>query len=131
MSNMKFTFAHNEKLGVLVSYLLNIPNLQAILLNGELGSGKTTLAKAIAKQLGEKETVISPTFNSILIYDKLVHIDAYKMVGNLFPYEEYFEDKLVIIEWADKITHSFTNYVEIDVYVKDGKHIFEIKKEVS
>ncbi|MDC8900599.1 tRNA (adenosine(37)-N6)-threonylcarbamoyltransferase complex ATPase subunit type 1 TsaE [Metamycoplasma hyosynoviae] len=111
--------------------MLNIPNLQAILLNGELGSGKTTLAKAIAKQLGEKKTVISPTFNSILIYDKLVHIDAYKMVGNLFPYEEYFEDKLVIIEWADKITHSFTNYVEIEVYVKDGKHIFEIKKEVS
>jgi hydrolase, P-loop family len=94
----KFVFKNNEPLNELVSYILKKKDLEAILLNGELGAGKTTLVNAIAKKLGEKKPVISPTFNTILIYDNLVHIDAYKLKGSLFPYQEYFENKLVAIE---------------------------------
>ena len=69
-----------------------------LLLNGELGAGKTTLVKFIAKELGVKENVTSPTFNIMKIYDKFVHIDAYKIRGTLEEYEEYFDDKPLIIE---------------------------------
>ena len=96
-------------------------------MNGELGAGKTTLVKQIAIAIGEKEKIISPTFNNILIHDKLVHIDAYKLKGNLFPYEDYFEDKLVIIEWAKNITHNFKNILTINVYLENNKHVFEVE----
>ncbi|RMA78551.1 tRNA threonylcarbamoyladenosine biosynthesis protein TsaE [Metamycoplasma subdolum] len=127
----KYVFKENEKLDSLVDYLLSKPNLEAILLNGELGAGKTALTSEIAKKLGEKKQVISPTFNTILVYDKLVHIDAYKLKGDLFAFEDYFEDKLVVIEWAKNIKHNFKRYIEIEVYFdKHQNHVFEIKKEV-
>ena len=122
-----FTFKENEPLTSLVKYILSrIDSIEAILLNGELGAGKTTLVKQIAIAIGEKEK-ISPTFNNILIHDKLVHIDAYKLKGNLFPYEDYFEDKLVIIEWAKNITHNFKNILTINVYLENNKHVFEVE----
>lgn len=123
-----FTFKENEPLTSLVKYILSrIDSIEAILLNGELGAGKTTLVKQIAAAIGEKEKIISPTFNNILIHDKLVHIDAYKLRGNLFPYEDYFENKLVIIEWAKNITHSFKNILIINVYLKNNRHVFEVE----
>lgn len=126
----KFVFKNNEPLNELVSYILKKKDLEAILLNGELGAGKTTLVNAIAKKLGEKKPVISPTFNTILIYDNLVHIDAYKLKGRLFPYQEYFENKLVAVEWAENIINPFTKYMQIDVYFDEkGNHVFEIVKE--
>ena len=126
----KFVFKNNEPLNELVSYILKKKDLEAILLNGELGAGKTTLVNAIAKKLGEKKPVISPTFNTILIYDNLVHIDAYKLKGGLFPYQEYFENKLVAVEWAENIINPFTKYMQIDVYFDEkGNHVFEIVKE--
>lgn len=126
----KFVFKNNEPLNELVSYILKKKDLEAILLNGELGAGKTTLVNAIAKKLGEKKPVISPTFNTILIYDNLVHIDAYKLKRSLFPYQEYFENKLVAVEWAENIINPFTKYMQIDVYFDEkGNHVFEIVKE--
>lgn len=123
----KFIFKHGEKLDVLVDYIIkNKNNFEAILLDGELGAGKTTLIKQLAISLGEKKTIISPTFNSIIIYDNLVHIDAYKLKGSIFPYEDYFEDKLVAIEWSNNIVHNFKKVLLINVYLKDGMHIFEV-----
>ncbi|WP_412031730.1 tRNA (adenosine(37)-N6)-threonylcarbamoyltransferase complex ATPase subunit type 1 TsaE [Metamycoplasma buccale] len=123
---MKFIFKTNEPLDKLVSFIIQ-KNPEAILLNGELGAGKTTLVAQLAKKLGEKKAVISPTFNTILVYDKLVHIDAYKLKGDLFAYEDYFENKLVAIEWANNIKHNFKNYLEINVFFdKNQNHIFEI-----
>ncbi|AWX42956.1 ATPase or kinase [Metamycoplasma cloacale] len=126
----KFIFKHYQPLTDLVKYILSKTNIEALLLNGELGAGKTTLTAAIAKELGETKTIISPTFNTILVYDKLVHIDAYKLVGDLFAYEDYFEDKLVVIEWANNIKHNFRHYIEINVYFDEQQnHVFEIVKE--
>lgn len=125
-----FYFKEHESLDELVYYLLSFKDLEAILLNGELGAGKTTLTASIAKKLNEKKTVVSPTFNTMICYDKIIHIDAYKLKGDLFAYEEYFENKLVIIEWAKNITHNFRNYFSINVTLqeKNGEvfHVFEI-----
>ncbi len=129
---MKFIFKHNEKLDSLVDYVISKLNkIEAILLNGELGAGKTTFTAALAKSLNESKQIVSPTFNTILVYDKIVHIDAYKLKGDLFAFEDYFEDKLVIVEWSDLIKHNFRKYLKINVYFdKDQNHVFEIVEEI-
>ena len=83
-----------------------------IALIGDLGTGKTTLTKAVADGLGVKETITSPTFNIVKQYDSgrlpLYHFDVYR-IGDTdemyeLGYEEYFfGDGVCIIEWADII----------------------------
>ncbi len=98
-----------------------------ILLNGQMGAGKTTLVKFLAEFLGEKELVASPTFNVMKVYEKFVHVDAYKISGTLEEYEDYFEDKIVIIEWSDNLKETFENALRINVSMEGNIHIY--KKE--
>ena len=86
-------------------------------LSGELGAGKTTFVKAFAKELGIKETVVSPTFILERIYllpkknpfTHLVHIDAYRLKGESELPELGWDtlvshpNNIMIIEWAEKI----------------------------
>ncbi|MFA5076760.1 MAG: tRNA (adenosine(37)-N6)-threonylcarbamoyltransferase complex ATPase subunit type 1 TsaE [Patescibacteria group bacterium] len=104
---------------------------QVLALFGNLGAGKTVLAKGIAAGLGVKKIITSPTFILMKIYNfqstvnrqpstglvnrrrssvnKLIHIDCYRIkdfreveaIGAL----EYFArpDSVVVIEWAEKI----------------------------
>ena len=83
-----------------------------IALVGDLGSGKTTLTKYIAKGLGVTEVVTSPTFTIVNEYTSgrlpLYHFDAYRLRDEEDAFdigmEEYFDKGGVcIIEWADLI----------------------------
>lgn len=93
-------------------------------LSGDLGAGKTTLTKEIAKKLGIKEKVVSPTFIIMKIYEvnknslyyknfkKMVHIDAYRLEdknelknigwGDITK----DEDNLIVIEWPEIVKDS-------------------------
>jgi tRNA threonylcarbamoyladenosine biosynthesis protein TsaE len=82
-----------------------------IALTGELGAGKTVIAKGIGIGLGVKEGVISPTFNYILEYDgrlPLYHADLYR-IQNAATFlamglDEYFErEGVFVIEWAERV----------------------------
>jgi tRNA threonylcarbamoyladenosine biosynthesis protein TsaE len=92
------TLIQSEIPQLVKSLLDNLDQHQFILLNGNIGTGKTFLTKEIAKQLGEKSVVTSPSFQIMNVYDKFVHIDAYNLKGNLEQYYDFFEDKIVIIE---------------------------------
>lgn len=77
-----------------------------ITLSGDLGAGKTTLAGGIARGLGIKDRVNSPTFNIMKCYFNatipLFHIDAYRLEdGNKeIGLEEFIEGKgITLIEW--------------------------------
>jgi tRNA threonylcarbamoyladenosine biosynthesis protein TsaE len=83
---------------------------EVIALIGDLGTGKTTLTKAIAKGLGIGETLTSPTFTIVCEYDSgrmpLYHFDVYRVhdTDELFEigFEDYLRKKgLCVIEWAD------------------------------
>ena len=82
-----------------------------ILLNGDLGAGKTTLTQSIAKGLGITKTVSSPTFTICKIYHgrlPLYHFDAYRLEGSEedLGFEEMIEgDGLAVIEWPQYIDY--------------------------
>lgn len=93
-----------------------------IFLKGDIGSGKTTLVKEIAKHLGEKQEIVSPTFNKMFVYDKLIHIDAYNLEGKtLDSYEDFFEDKIVVIEWAEKLNQKFDYGFQVEIIFIDNE----------
>jgi tRNA threonylcarbamoyladenosine biosynthesis protein TsaE len=79
---------------------------------GDMGAGKTTLIKAICKELGVKEVVSSPTFSIVNEYEAnsrtIYHFDFYR-IKNLqeafdIGYEEYFySEHICLIEWPEKI----------------------------
>lgn len=94
-----------------------------IFLNGEIGSGKTTLVKGIGKQLNITDTITSPTYGYKKEYPGLVHYDLYltkKMKGKEINslISEDLEDNLVIIEWGDKLP-KIPNSIIIDIKVID------------
>ena len=80
-------------------------------LTGDLGAGKTTLVRGIAKGLNIKSVVQSPTFNIMKIYfdgiKPLIHIDAYRLadVDTDIGLDEYigYETGLTVIEWPNFI----------------------------
>ena len=81
-----------------------------LLLDGQLGAGKTTLAQMIGKNLGVKNKIKSPTFNILKIYKgrkrNFTHLDAYRLKDSKHDIglEEIFElQNLTLIEWPFNI----------------------------
>lgn len=105
-----------------------------ITMNGDLGAGKTTMTKGIAKGLGIEKIVNSPTFTIMKIYEgrlTLYHLDVYRVnnVESDFELEEYFElDGLCVIEWANQIKEILpSSYMNIDIIdLGDNKRRLEI-----
>lgn len=93
-----------------------------ILLDGDLGAGKTTLTQGIAKGLHIKKNVTSPTFTILKIYHgamTLYHIDAYRLEGisQDLGFEEILDDDgITVIEWAQYVPDLIPEeYLEISV----------------
>ena len=89
---------------------------EIFLLSSDLGGGKTTLSKGIAKGLGSQDVVSSPTFTVSNVYDakndiKVYHFDFYRLQeGGVVEQElrELTEDPkaVILIEWGDIIDES-------------------------
>lgn len=108
----------------------NLTESKIVTLNGELGAGKTTLVKEIAKLLGIKEPVTSPSFNYMKKYKNLVHIDAYNLKGStIYEFEDYIEDgDIVVIEWSSKLDLHYSNFLEVNVRMNSqNDHVFTIR----
>ena len=95
-----------------------------ITLTGDLGAGKTTLTQSIAKGMGIKKTVSSPTFTICKIYQgrlPLYHFDAYRLEGSEedLGFEEMIEgDGLAVIEWPQYIDYMIPEDVlEISIHL--------------
>ena len=109
---------------------------QVIALCGDLGTGKTTLAKYIACGLEVTETVNSPTFTIVKEYHSgrlpLYHFDVYRITDpdGMYElgYEEYFYgDGVCVIEWADLIEELLPEHtirIEIQYGENEGERIY-------
>jgi len=116
-----------------------------VLLQGDLGSGKTTFVKAVAKTLGIRNTVTSPTFVLEKIYkipksakketgfQQLIHIDAYRLADKedlqSIGWEEIAKDpkNLIFIEWPERVSGIFS---EKTIKIK-FRFIDESKRELT
>lgn len=99
-----------EAFGLELAETLRAGDVLALM--GDLGTGKTTLTKYIAKGLGITELITSPTFTIVNEYHSgripLFHFDAYRLEGAEEAFEtgieEYFyKDGIAIVEWAEII----------------------------
>ena len=92
---------------------LMLPAPRTVILRGELGAGKTTLVRGIARSLGAPEDdVTSPTFTLVHEYQgrtkKLYHLDLYRLEREEELLQLGLEDMeadpnaLLLIEWGDK-----------------------------
>ena len=122
-----------EKFGIFLGEYLNPGDV--VCLNGDLGAGKTTLTKSIAKGLGIDDYVTSPTFTIVNEYygkTDLYHIDTYRLDDKIdvdyLGFDEYFySDGVTIVEWAEKIRDALPEeYMEINIKSHDDKRDLEI-----
>ncbi len=82
-----------------------------VALNGDLGAGKTTITKGIAKALGIEEEITSPTYTIVSEYEAplpLYHMDMYRIDGieefELLGVDELlFGQGVSLIEWSERI----------------------------
>ena len=102
-----------------------------VLLDGDLGSGKTHFVKATAEELGAETTVTSPTYNIAMFHKieegNVLHIDAYRLSGadeflNL-GLDEYFPESITLIEWGELVMDAFDCFLHISFsYHGDMEH---------
>ena len=99
-------------------------------INGEMGAGKTTLAKSICRELSVTEVVSSPTFSIINEYKtaegkSIFHFDFYRLKSEVEAFDigvnEYFESgSICLVEWAEKIPSLIPeHYFEITLQIND------------
>jgi len=93
-------------------------------LEGPMGAGKTQFTKGLARAMGIKEEVVSPTYDLEIRYPKgLTHIDAWRMQNpeelEDLNFSELMQNKkgVLAIEWAEKVSEVIRNYDEEAVIV--------------
>ena len=80
-----------------------------VVLNGEMGAGKTVFVKGVAKGLGIEDEVLSPTYSYMNDYGgKLYHFDCYRLKSGgqaeaLGLCDYFYASGICLIEWAENI----------------------------
>ena len=86
-----------------------------VCLDGDLGTGKTTLVQGLASGWGSSDGVSSPTFVLVNIYrraddERLAHLDAYRlensMEAEVLDLDALLADGPLVVEWAQQILES-------------------------
>jgi tRNA threonylcarbamoyladenosine biosynthesis protein TsaE len=115
-----------------------LPDRGVVLLIGELGAGKTTLAQGIVEALGaaRAEDVSSPTFTLIHEYGdpvRVYHVDLYRLdtaeeVRRLGLEDLFDQPALVLIEWGERFPELLpADRIEIRLTYAAGKRLIELR----
>ncbi|MBU2614925.1 MAG: tRNA (adenosine(37)-N6)-threonylcarbamoyltransferase complex ATPase subunit type 1 TsaE [Elusimicrobiota bacterium] len=135
--NIFYSKSADETINMAANLSHNLKGGDIICLLGDLGAGKTTFAKGLAKGLGIKKIIVSPTFVIMKEYSlkkgKFCHLDLYRINGNDFITSGLDqclnENNICAIEWPEKIESSLPKkYTEIVISThKNNSRKIEIK----
>jgi tRNA threonylcarbamoyladenosine biosynthesis protein TsaE len=126
--------SETEAVGAAVGSQLRIGDL--VVLTGDLGSGKTTFAKGLARAMGVTQRVTSPTFTIVQEYEGRVpvaHVDVYRLdrIQELHDlgFEELLDGRVTVVEWGEAIA-AVLPHERIDVRIAmdedDDRRVVEI-----
>ncbi len=129
---MEFKVEKKDDLKDVINCIKNSKK-KIILLNGTLGSGKTTLVKEFLKSEGIKNIAVSPTFSIQNIYDnKIFHYDMYQKKDEFLALgmlEELEKKGIHFIEWGEEIEdilkHFGFDYLKINIELKNNHRIIK------
>ncbi len=128
----------------LADYLLTNADNFLVLMNGKMGSGKTTFTRMLAAELGIARKVTSPTFVGLHEYHEenlsLLHFDIYQVLVNYYDLKELLlqnpeRKKIIVIEWAEKLEPEVVLQLEaeglkslsLNFRLDASKHVLQIE----
>jgi tRNA threonylcarbamoyladenosine biosynthesis protein TsaE len=129
MEHQLITYSAEETMNLGQKFVALAKPGSTFCLTGDLGAGKTTLVRGIARALNIKSVVQSPTFNIMKVYfdgDRpLIHIDAYRLadVNTDIGLDEYigYETGITVIEWPEFIKDLIPeNAIEVNIRHAEG-----------
>lgn len=138
---MNMTIRTEDELSVVAEALVLLigQGYRVILLSGDMGAGKTTLAKVVCEKLGVSESVSSPTFSIANVYTSalagtIIHMDLYRLDKaqdlEQIGFSEYLDSgQICLIEWPD-LGESYFDKPRIRVNIRmepDNIRIFNIQ----
>jgi tRNA threonylcarbamoyladenosine biosynthesis protein TsaE len=111
--------AETEHAGMLLGKSLRAGDV--VLLTGELGAGKTTFVRGVARGTGSPASVASPTFQLVRVYPgrvQLAHVDLYRVENSAeladLGLEELAEHGAVVVEWGDRLDVDGAALIQIE-----------------
>lgn len=132
---MEIIFSIDEIHEVAQKIIAENPN-KIILFHGQMGIGKTTLIKAIARELGVQEPTSSPTFSLVNEYitsenGSVYHFDVYRLQGETealdLGIDEYlYSGNWCFIEWAEKISNLIPknhSAIDLSLTIEGKRHL--------
>ena len=139
MEKIYYSNSESETLKVAGEFALELSAGDIVLLDGDLGAGKTVFSKGIVSALSNgKITAVSPTFVLVNVYETtppVYHFDLYRITDiselDAIGAEEYFySDGISLIEWPSRAEDIFPSSA-IKVYIEkvdDEKRIIKINR---
>jgi tRNA threonylcarbamoyladenosine biosynthesis protein TsaE len=122
-----------------INFAAKLKGGEVVLLNGDLGAGKTTFTQFVFKALGVKDVVSSPTFAILKSYEgkfKLHHFDTYRITYDEAieaGFDEIFfeKDSVIFVEWSENIAPLLPEkVVKVNIkYLNENEREFEIIDE--
>ena len=124
-----FTSSERETEQVGAAFAENLPGGTVVAFYGELGSGKTAFVRGMARGMGLKCRVSSPTFTIVNEYEgerELFHFDMYRLASGDELFDIGWEDYLArgavcAVEWSENVEDAFTGEEIIVRFEKTGE----------
>jgi tRNA threonylcarbamoyladenosine biosynthesis protein TsaE len=108
-----------------------------VLLIGDLGAGKTTFVRGVARGAGSAAPVASPTFQLVRVYAgrmQLAHVDLYRIEKSSelagLGLDELLDQGAVVVEWGDRLDAPTAALIELE-HLGGDRRVVRTKRDLS